>query len=97
VEIKWSKPALNQLIKILDFISENGFETYAQKLEDLIILKTEKLADNSTIYPLDKYKKNNDGSYRAFEIDEHRISYRIKKSEIRIIRIKHTSRKVLNY
>ncbi|RYE21491.1 MAG: hypothetical protein EOP42_25800 [Sphingobacteriaceae bacterium] len=38
-------------------------------------------------------KQNNDGSFYAFEIDSYRISYRKLPDEIRILRIKHTSRK----
>jgi len=97
VEIKWSKRAINQLTDILDFISESGYYSYAQALEENIISKTDNLIDNCTIYPADKYKKGNDGSYRAFEIDEYRISYRITKSLIRIIRIRHTSRRTRKY
>ena len=97
VEVKWSKPALNQLDKALDFIIENGFISYAAELEESIISRIGNLISNYTIYPTDKYKKDNDGSYRAFEVDEYRISYRVKKSQIKIIRIRHTSRKPLKY
>ena len=97
VEIKWSKPALTQLDKALDFIIGNGFISYAAELEEGIISMIDNLADNHTIYPADKYKKDNDGSYRAFEMDEYRVSYRVKKSQIKIIRIRHTSRKPLKY
>ncbi|HEY2581759.1 MAG TPA: hypothetical protein VGI43_08135 [Mucilaginibacter sp.] len=62
MEIKWSKAALNQLDKALDFIVGNGFISYADKLEKNILLRIENLVDNYTIYPVDKYKKDNDGS-----------------------------------
>jgi plasmid stabilization system protein ParE len=97
VEVKWSKPALHQLDKALDFIIENGFISYAAELEESIISRIDNLIDNYTIYPSDKYKKDNDGSYRAFEVDEYRISYRVKKSQIKIIRVRHTSRRPLKY
>jgi plasmid stabilization system protein ParE len=97
MEIKWSKNALLQLDKALNFISGNGFYIYAQQVEDNIIERVENLITNYNIYPVDKYKKDNDGSYRAFEIDEYRVSYRIKDAQINIIRIRHTSRKPRKY
>ncbi len=97
MEIKWSKSALNQLDKALDFILENGFINYGFQLEDNILSRVDSLTDNYNIYPLDKYKKDNDGTYHAFEVDDYRLSYRVVKSQIRILRIRHTSRKVKNY
>jgi plasmid stabilization system protein ParE len=97
VEIKWSRLALNQLDKALDFIIENRFVSYAAELEEGILLRVENLIDNHKIYPMDKYKKDNDGTYHAFEINEYRVSYRVKDSIIKIIRIRHTSRKPQKY
>jgi len=97
VVVKWSKPALDQLDKALDFIMEEGFISYAAKLEENIISRIENLVDNYNIYPIDKYKKDNDGSYHAFEVDEYRISYRVKNAQIKIIRIRRTSRRPRTY
>jgi plasmid stabilization system protein ParE len=97
VEIKWSRSALKQLDKALDFILENGFISYALQFEDNILSRVDNLTDNYTIYSLDKYKKDNDGSYHAFEVDDYRLSYRVINSQIRILRIRHTSRKVKKY
>ncbi|WP_119080756.1 type II toxin-antitoxin system RelE/ParE family toxin [Chitinophaga alhagiae] len=38
----------------------------------------------------DKYKLNNDGSFRAFELHRLRVSYRYTGREIRIVRVRHT-------
>jgi plasmid stabilization system protein ParE len=46
---------------------------------------------------IEKYKRNNDGSFRAFELHRYRITYRIRNNEIRIIRIRHTKRTPLGY
>ena len=97
MEIKWSKASVNQLDQALNFITEIGFTSYAIQLEDTILSKVESLINNHTLYPIDKYKTNNDGSYYAFEIDDYRISYRVKNSVIKIIRIRHTSRKIRKY
>jgi plasmid stabilization system protein ParE len=97
VVVKWSRPALEQLDKALDFIIAEGFISYAAKLEESILSGIEHLVDNYNIYPVDKYKKDNDGSYHAFEVDEFRISYRVKNAEVKIIRIRHTSRRPRKY
>jgi plasmid stabilization system protein ParE len=97
VEIRWSKPALDQLDKALNFIIEEGYPIYAEELEENILSRVENLTNNYDIYPADKYKKANDGTYHAFEIDEYRVSYRIQKKLIKIIRIRHTSRKTRTY
>jgi plasmid stabilization system protein ParE len=97
VEIKWSRAALNQLAEILDFIIGNNFDPYANELEDKIISKLDRLIENASLYPIDRYKKNNDGSWRAFEVDDYRVSYKVQKSTIRVIRIRHTSRRPRNY
>jgi len=95
--VTWSKPAWRQFGKALDYIVENGFISYADELEENIISRIETLMDNYAVYPLDKYKKNNDGTYRAFEVDDYRISYRVKGSLIRVVRLRHTSRKPSKY
>jgi plasmid stabilization system protein ParE len=97
VEIKWSNPALDQFDKALDFIITQGYASYAIELEDKILSRIENLVSNYNIYPVDKYKKYNDGTYHAFETDEYRISYRVQKTTIKIIRIRHTSRRTRMY
>jgi len=95
--VKWNKVAIKQLFDAIEFIEETGFQLYAERLEQEILSKIRNLPENSNLYPVDKYRKSNDGSYYAFEVDNYRISYRAKKQEIRIVRIRHTSRKPLKY
>lgn len=97
MEIKWSRPALDPLDKALNFITEKGYPSYADELEEKILARVENLVNNHDIYPADKYKKANDGTYHAFEVDEYRISYRVQNTFIKIIRIRHTSRKTRAY
>ena len=49
------------------------------------------------MYKADKLKTNNDGSYRAFELYRYRIAYRFIEKEIRIFRVRHTSREPKEY
>jgi hypothetical protein len=57
VEIKWSKSALNQLDKALDFIIQEGFAQCAAELQNGILSRIDNLIDSYDIYPLDKYKR----------------------------------------
>lgn len=95
--IKWNKTAVKQLINAIEFIEDAGFRSYAEELENDILHKIRNLPTNSINYPLDKYRRNNDGTYRAFEVENYRISFRSTDQEIRILRIRHTSRRTKNY
>lgn len=48
-------------------------------------------------YNPDKHKKENDGTYRAFEIHRYRIVYRFHKNVIRVLRVRHTSMEPKKY
>jgi mRNA-degrading endonuclease RelE of RelBE toxin-antitoxin system len=74
--IKWNKAATNQLLDALRFIEENGFYIYAEQVEKEILLRVRNLPENPNHYPLDKYRRKNDGTYHAFEIDNYRISFK---------------------
>jgi len=95
--IKWNKTAVKQLIEAIEFIEEHEFYSYAIELERRILSRVHSLPNNYKIYPLDKYKKKNDGSYRAFETDSYRVSYRVHNNEIKILRVRHTSRRPRKY
>jgi plasmid stabilization system protein ParE len=69
----------------------------AEKLRDEIIDLTIELPKHPEKHPLDKFKKDNDGTWRAFEKHHYRISYRITSKEIRIVRLRHTSKSPLNF
>lgn len=67
----------------------------AEMVRDEIIDASIELPRHPEKYPLDKFKKNNDGSWRAFEKHHYRVSYRITPDAIRIVRLRHTSRSPL--
>ena len=94
--IKWNRGALNQLIKAIEYIQEDSLQN-AEKVKDEILLEITALTTHPEKYPPDKYKLNNDGSFRAFELHRYRLSYRVVKNEIRIIRVRHTKRNPKNY
>jgi plasmid stabilization system protein ParE len=66
-------------------------------VRDTLIDLTIDLPENPEKHPLDKFKKNNDGTWRAFEKHHYRVSYRILKNQIRVVRMRHTSKSPLAY
>jgi plasmid stabilization system protein ParE len=92
-KIKWTRLALNDLNEIDDYIfnttkSANISDTVIQQ----IIKSTAILSKHYLIYPLDKYKIPNDGSYRAYEFFHYRISYKVSVDEVYISSVAHSSR-----
>lgn len=96
VKVVWRKGALAYLNKQYNYIKKDSLQS-AQKVRDSIFEITDSLAKNPEIYPLDKYRKNNKGNIRAFEKYSLRVAYQVTKTEIRIIRVRHTSRNPLEY
>lgn len=96
VKVIWSKGALVYLKKHYNHLKKDS-EISARKVLQSILTTAEDLANHPDIYPLDKYRKHNKGDIRAFEKFHLRIAYQIKESEIRILRVRHTSRDPLEY
>ena len=92
----WSKTAKAQLQKAYNYIVKDSLQN-AQIVRDKIIELTIDLPKHPEKYPQDRFKQNNDGSYRAFEIYRYRVSYRVVKNQIRIVRLRHTSMSPLVY
>jgi plasmid stabilization system protein ParE len=96
--IIWSKLALKHTEEIHKYVLENSKSLrIADDLTDKIFTSSEVLSKQPELYALDKFKELNNGSYRAYEIFHYRISYRVLKDEIRILRVRHTSREPLNH
>lgn len=96
VIVVWRKLALKQLKEAYDYIKKDSLKS-AISIRKEIFDATKKLTENPEIHPLDRYRTNNDGSFRAFEVYSYRIAYQITTSEIRILRVRHTKREPLNY
>lgn len=92
----WSSTATAELKKAYDHIAEDSPEN-AVIVRDALIDLTLQLESFPEKYPLDRYRKNNDGSWRAFEKYNNRVSYRILKTQIRIVRLRHVKRSPLRY
>lgn len=93
MEVKWNKLAVKQLLDAIEYLENDEQLGYAEKIENEILTKIRLLPEKSAIYQPDRLKKNNDGSFYAFEVDRCRVSYRKLPKEIRILRLRHTSRR----
>jgi plasmid stabilization system protein ParE len=92
----WSKRAKTELQKAYLYILMDSVQN-AEMVRDDIIDLTIDLAKSPEKHPLDKFKKDNDGTWRAFEKHHYRISYRITPNQIRIVRLRHTSKSPLKF
>jgi len=89
-QIKWHPKALYSFIDILDYIKEDS-PTNAKRIKTRInnIIKT--IPSNPEMFREDELKENNDGTYRVFNKDSIRVSYKIEPKEIFIARVVHSS------
>lgn len=88
--IVWEDEAKFALRAAYAYIKDDSPQN-ASKVRKEILAAIGGISTNTKRYPPDKYKKGNDGSYRAFEIHHYRIAYREIGDEIWILSIRHTS------
>lgn len=89
LQIKWNRHALLQFDNAIAYIEKDS-PINAEKVRSNMQLRITELGTHPGKYNPDKFRLNNDGSFRAFEIYSYRVSYRYIKEEIRILRIRHT-------
>ncbi len=95
-KLVWDKQASQELKEIFDYLKEKSIPS-ARKVKKSILQTTKELSEYPEIYQLDRFKKGNVNDYRAFEKYSYRVSFRVKNKEIRILRVRHTSREPLEY
>lgn len=96
LEVNWSNIALSQMGQICKYISKDSLKN-AEKVRSDIFACTRSLSTYPEKYPLDKFKLDNDGTYRAFERHHLRIIYRVRAMEVKILRVRLTSMEPLPY
>ncbi len=94
--IRWDKQATLSFNEAIRYIREDAPQN-ADKVKQEILSKINALSENPEMYAPDKYKQNNTGNYRAFELHRYRISYLVKEGEVIIARIRHTSQEPKEY
>lgn len=95
-KISWSENSKKQFTDALEYIMEDSVQS-AENLQNKLLNKLEAVSKHPEMFPPDKYKTNNDGSFRVFVVFHYRVSYRIIRNEIRILRIRHSSMKPKYY
>jgi plasmid stabilization system protein ParE len=93
----WDKIALDHLREIYDSLKMGNNLEFAKEVKNAILKTTKELVDNPFIYEQDRFKFDNDGSFRAFEKFKYRVVYKITTTQIRIIRVRHSSREPIEY
>ncbi len=94
--VTWSKSAYRSLQKAYEHIREQS-PANAEKVKETLLAMTRQLADHPERYPLDKFKKDNPGNYRAFEKYSYRVAYRHTAKEIIILRVRHVKKEPKSY
>ena len=95
-KITWTKSAILQLNKSIEFIREESPQN-AEKVKGTILEKITSLQSSLIHHRIDKYKRNNDGNFLYFEVLKHRVSFYAAKDEIIIVRIRHTKMNPKSY
>lgn len=88
-QVVWTKRSQLQIKAAHKYISKDSPQNATKVVTD-IAKAVNKATNNPEFYGPDKYKINNDGSYRAFEKHHYRIVYRFSKNIIRVLRVRHT-------
>lgn len=98
LKIVWDKKALDQFIDILSFLEIQSNQA-ANIVKNAIIDRLDLVKTNPLINEIDKLKDPPKKEFRAFVVFSYRVTYQIKmdKKEIRVLRIRHTSREPLGY
>tara|TARA_R110002072_G_scaffold7509_1_gene41034 strand:- start:529 stop:828 length:300 start_codon:yes stop_codon:yes gene_type:complete len=96
LKVIWSKNGSLQLKESLEYLKEK-LPKSASKVKNEILKTARNLSDNPEIHSPDRFKKDNDGSFRAFEKYSYRVTYQVKKAQVIILRVRHTSREPLKH
>ncbi|HEY9002395.1 MAG TPA: type II toxin-antitoxin system RelE/ParE family toxin [Mucilaginibacter sp.] len=95
-KITWDKQALNYFRESIRYIRQDSPQN-ADKVKKEVLEKIAELSMRPEIHNPDKYKINNKGNYRAFELHRFRIGYLVKEDEIIIARIRNTNQEPFDY
>lgn len=93
----WNKGAYTSFQKAYQNIKKDSLQNAEMVRDEILRIIRDDLPENPEKFPPDKFKMNNNGYYRAFEIHSYRISYRFTLKEIRILRVRHVKQEPKEY
>ncbi|WP_299223983.1 type II toxin-antitoxin system RelE/ParE family toxin [uncultured Aquimarina sp.] len=97
-EIIWTNYATVELNEaFLDLLEQSESIEITTRVMGEVVESVEILKTHPEIYKLDKLRKNNKGTIRAFEKHSYRISYQVEKDTVYIIRIRYAGKEPLEY
>ncbi|MBP7478736.1 MAG: type II toxin-antitoxin system RelE/ParE family toxin [Chitinophagales bacterium] len=96
--IIWDREALDHFKEILEYLEKQSIQA-PKIVKKAINSRLEIIKINPLIAELDKLKDPPNKDFRAFVIYSYRVTYQVVPDikEIRILRIRHTSREPLAY
>lgn len=93
-DIVWRKKANEDFRKLIENIkSESWSIGIGEQIKNKTLDKISQLSTQAERHPLDRFKNENDGSFRAFEHKSLRISYRVREVQIQILMARHVKMK----
>ena len=95
-KIIWEDSALDYLVEQLEYVSQMS-EDAPSIIKKGILKNIQSVKANPYVFEADKFKADNDGSYRAFVVYSYRVSYHITEKSVNIIRVRHTSQDPVVY
>jgi plasmid stabilization system protein ParE len=96
IKVVLDNVALSQLKQACNYIKKDSPQN-SRKVKNDIFSACMALSLHPEKFPPDKYRRENDGSYRSFEKHRLRVAYFISEQEITIVSIRHTSMEPLEY
>jgi plasmid stabilization system protein ParE len=94
LQVVWSDNSLFQHKDSLEYLKEKSPKS-AFKVKSALLKTAKDLSKNSETFAFDRFRKDNDGSFRSFEKYSFRVTYQIKDMQVLILRVRHTSREPL--
>lgn len=95
-KVIWPDISRQQLRKAYNHIKKDSLQN-ADKVRKAIVISTTDLIDHPHKHPADKFRSDNDGTFRAYELYHYRIAYQVTATEIIIVRVRHTSMEPVQY
>lgn len=94
--VVWDEVARAALREAYGHIKKDSLKQ-AEKVKQEIIAASQKLSDHPEMHPPDKYRKDKDTRFRAFEKYGYRLSYFIAEDTIRVLRFRHVKQEPQDY